>query len=175
MIIQLSFFLLTKLIPLGIAFVIFYWLRENGSKKLGISIFALTIAWALFSSYTDFRPLKYYYKNTFTNHTGIPFPASGEIIYTYYTYPDLEDEYIVTTLFQTNQQDFDAILKTIKENPYFDHDTAQFKFRLDEEGREFHEKDFTERYTIIQRQNLSVFTVSFNPKLRLIHYNRNNW
>jgi hypothetical protein len=175
MIFEVLFFLITKLTPVGVAFMVFMWLRESGWIKSGISVLSLSIVWALFSSYTDFFPLEYSYRNQFEQHTGYPFPNSGTFLYKQYTYPDLMDEYTVTGLIQTNQEDFKDILSSIKQNSNFIFDSSAFKFKDDYLAKSFHEWDFTERYTFSRKRHSIIFTISFNPRMRLIHFKRDNW
>lgn len=175
MVFEVLFFLLTKLTPVGIAFMAYMWLREGGWLKTGIGVLSLSIVWALFSSYTDFYPLEYSYKNQFEQHTGYPFPASGEFLQKSTTYPDLLDEYTVTALIQTNAEDFKDILSTIKQNPNFIFDSTAFKFKDEYLATSFHEWDFTERYTFSRKRHSIIFTLSFNPRLHLIHMRRDNW
>lgn len=169
------FLLFITLIPVGLAYLVFRWLRKKGYKKVGLAILAIVTFWTIYTSYTAFYPTNSFYKDEFEYNTGLDFPKSGDILTKDASYPDLHGDYSATAVFKTDQEDFKQILTAIQKDSKFQLDTIPFKFNLANFDNNVKETSFNKCFKLNRQDRDLVFTISFNDKDNLIAIQRDSW
>lgn len=163
------------MIPVGLAYLVFRWLRLRGYKIIGIVIMVAVTIWSVYSSYTAFYPTDGFYEDEFEIYTGLDFPASGNILTKDASYPDLHGDYSATAIFKTDKNDFNKILTAIRNDKKFQLDTILLKFGLTNSDTINYETNFTKCYTLSIQDNNLIFTISFNERDNLIEIRRGSW
>jgi hypothetical protein len=168
-------FIFIALIPVGLSFLIFRYLRKKGYRLAGLVLIAAVTIWTVYSSYTAFYPTNGFYEAEFERNTNLDFPKSGYIVAKDASYPDLHGDYSAAALFRVDKNDFDRILSAIQQDPKFRLDTTSFGSRLGNLSTEIQEQDFSRSYIVRESNRDLIFAISFNDKNKLIEIQRDSW
>ncbi len=168
-------FIFVALIPVGLSFLVFRYLRKKGYRLVGLILMVAVILWTIYSSYTAFYPTDGFYEDEFEHNTNLEFPKSGDIVAKDASYPDLHGDYSAAALFKVDKNDFYRILSAIQQNNQFQRDTTSFESRLENYGAKVQAEDFSKSYILRENNRDLNFVISFNEKTKLIEIQRDSW
>jgi hypothetical protein len=116
------------LLAFTLLIILYKWLVRRGFRKLAIVFPAMIIVVVGYGAYVSLVPPDSFYKEDFEKYSGMKFPASGEIIKKYATYPDLHGEYISVALIHMSSSDYRDLKEELNRNNSLAVDTTQYPF-----------------------------------------------
>jgi hypothetical protein len=116
------------LLAFTLLIVLYKWLLTHGFRKLALLFPTLIIVVVGYGAYVSLVPRDSFYKEDFEKYSGVPFPASGNIIKKYASYPDLQGEYISVALINLSLEDYQTLKEELNRSSGSIVDTAGYPF-----------------------------------------------
>lgn len=163
--------ILIILVPIGLSIGIYMFVKKrNYNKKIRL-IALLPILIVGYFIFDAIYPSEEFYKEDFTEVTGLNFPESGKFIYKTATFPDQFGDYTSISIVTVDRKFYDSLLAHLSKN----------NFNLIKEDNFFTgdiHKKYNDRYvkkTFSRELNGKIFTVGFLSDKESIIVERVSW
>ena len=117
-IILLIVFILAVVIPIGISYIIYKWIKNKGFNKRFRLLALIPILIVSYSIYTAIYPSAEFYKTDFKEVTNMEFPEDGIIKYKTASFPDQWGDYTSSFLTELSENDISKLEKQLKTNGF---------------------------------------------------------
>lgn len=147
-IIFLIVIILGIIIPIGITFLIYKWIKKRGFNKKWRIVALTPILIVGYFIYGAIYPSSDFYKTDFKVVTKMEFPENGIIKYKMASFPDHFGDYTSSFLVEFDQTDLEKLENEIKTTGFEEKENKMYSNELDHIEQKMGGKNYSKQYII---------------------------